>query len=226
MGAWVRKDPWVGKIPWRRAGHLQYPCLENPHRQRSLVRYSPLGCKESDKTEWSSTQTGSDGYLSITDKLIGKCTFRATAKKVWWYFVSGLFLFSFGILNNQPKDPQKGQSPPPQQGGNQTVFISWLGWLSLRLDAWDKCSGAGALGRPRGMGWGGRREGWSGWGTHVNPWLIHVNVWPKPLQCCKVISLQLIKINEKKLKKKKERESPTCFPVVSTELLFLNSLFR
>ena len=39
--------------------------------------------------------------------------------------------------------------------------------------------------------------GW-GWGTHVNSWLIHVNVWEKPLQYCKVISLQLIKINEKK----------------------------
>ena len=57
---------------------------------------------------------------------------------------------------------------------------------------------AGALGRPGGMGWGGRQEGRSGWGTHVNPWLIHVNVWQKPLQYCKVISLQLIKINEKK----------------------------
>ena len=52
---------------------------------------------------------------------------------------------------------------------------------------------AGALGRPRGMGWGGRWKGGSGWGTHVNPWLIHVNVWQKPLQYCKVISLQLIK---------------------------------
>ena len=41
-------------------------------------------------------------------------------------------------------------------------------------------------------------EGGSGWGTHVNPRLIHVNVWQKPLQYCKVISLQLIKINEKK----------------------------
>ena len=56
---------------------------------------------------------------------------------------------------------------------------------------------AGALGRPRGIGWGGRREEESGWGTHANPWLIHVNVWQKPLQYCKVISLQLIKINEK-----------------------------
>ena len=67
--------------------------------------------------------------------------------------------------------------------------------------------------------------GFSGqeWGTHVNPWLIHVNVWQKPLdspgkngehmlihvniwqnplQYCKVISLQLIKINEKKKKKR------------------------
>ena len=50
----------------------------------------------------------------------------------------------------------------------------------------------GALGRPRGMGWRGRWEGGSGWGTHVNPWLIRVNVWEKPVQYCKVISLQLI----------------------------------
>ena len=57
---------------------------------------------------------------------------------------------------------------------------------------------AGALGRPRGIGWRGRWEGESGRGTLVNPWLIHVNVWQKPLQYCKVISLQLIKINGKK----------------------------
>ena len=60
------------------------------------------------------------------------------------------------------------------------------------------------------MGWGGRWEGVSGWGTHVNPWLIHVNVWQKPLQYCKVISLQLIKIkrkiiiNTKRLKKRSD----------------------
>ena len=52
-----------------------------------------------------------------------------------------------------------------------------------------------------GMGWGGRWEGGSGSGIHVNPWLIHVNVWQNPLQYYKVISLQLIKINEKKKRK-------------------------
>ena len=56
------------------------------------------------------------------------------------------------------------------------------------------------------MGWGGRWEGQLGWGTHVNPWLTHVNVWQKPLQYCKVISLQLIKINEKKKKEKRKRQ--------------------
>ena len=35
-------------------------------------------------------------------------------------------------------------------------------------------------------------------GNTCNPLLIHVNVWQKPLQYCKVISLQLIKINGKK----------------------------
>ena len=53
-------------------------------------------------------------------------------------------------------------------------------------------------GKTQRIGSRGRWEGGSGWGIHVNPWLIHVNIWQKPLQYCKVISLQLIKINEKK----------------------------
>ena len=46
-----------------------------------------------------------------------------------------------------------------------------------------------------GKGWeggGGSWEGISGWGTHVHPWLIHVNLWQKPIQYCRIISLQLI----------------------------------
>ena len=45
-----------------------------------------------------------------------------------------------------------------------------------------------------------------GWGTHVNPWLIHVNVRLKPLQYFNIISLKIIKINEKKLKSLKKNE--------------------
>jgi len=37
--------------------------------------------------------------------------------------------------------------------------------------------GAGALGQPGEMVWGGRREEGSGWGTHVNLWWIHFDIW-------------------------------------------------
>ena len=36
-----------------------------------------------------------------------------------------------------------------------------------RFDARYWMLGAGALGRPRGVEWGGRKEEGSGWGTHV-----------------------------------------------------------
>ena len=48
---------------------------------------------------------------------------------------------------------------------------------------------------PEGWEWDRKWEGGSGWGIHVHPWLIHVNAWQNLLQYCKVISLQLIKIN-------------------------------
>ena len=48
-----------------------------------------------------------------------------------------------------------------------------------RFDARYWMLGAGALGRPRGMVWGGggRREEGSGWGTHVYLWQIHLDIW-------------------------------------------------
>ena len=36
---------------------------------------------------------------------------------------------------------------------------------------------SGALGRPSGMVWGGRREEGSGWGPHVYLWQIHFDIW-------------------------------------------------
>ena len=45
-------NPWVGKIPWRRERQPTPVLLPgNSHGQRSLVGYSPRGCKESDTTE-------------------------------------------------------------------------------------------------------------------------------------------------------------------------------
>ena len=81
------------------------------------------------------------------------------------------------------------------------VYYQGLNRSPPQVGCMRQVLGASALGRPRGMGWRGKREGGLGWGTHVNPWLIHVNLWQKPLQYCKVISLQLIKINGKKIDK-------------------------
>ena len=74
--------------------------------------------------------------------------------------------------------------------------ITSPGWMhAISAQAW--CTGKTQRDRvEREVG------GDSEWGIHVNPWLIHVNVWQKPLQYCKVISLQLIKITGKKKRKK------------------------
>ena len=45
-------NPWVGKVPWRRAWQPSPVFLPGEvHGQRSLAGYSPWGCKESDRTE-------------------------------------------------------------------------------------------------------------------------------------------------------------------------------
>ena len=44
--------PDLGQSPGEGNGNpLQYTCLENPHRQRSLVGYNPWGHKELETTE-------------------------------------------------------------------------------------------------------------------------------------------------------------------------------
>ena len=47
----------------------------------------------------------------------------------------------------------------------------------FRFDARYWILGAGALGQPRGMVRGERREEGSGWGTRVYLWQIHVDTW-------------------------------------------------
>ena len=45
-------DPWVGKMPWRRAWQpAPVFLLGESHGQKSLAGYSPWGHKESDMTE-------------------------------------------------------------------------------------------------------------------------------------------------------------------------------
>ena len=59
----------------RHGNPLQYSCLENPHRQRSLVGYGPRGHKELDTTEQLSTKWGTiiaNNILPIKEPLCVK----------------------------------------------------------------------------------------------------------------------------------------------------------
>ena len=61
-------DSWVGKILWSRKW-VPTPVflLEESHGQRSLVGYSPWGCKESDMTEWLALSLSlSSSFSSLT----------------------------------------------------------------------------------------------------------------------------------------------------------------
>ena len=58
-------DPWVGKISWRRKRQPTPVLLPGEsHGRRSLVGYSPWGCKESDMTEQLHGVTKSQTRLS------------------------------------------------------------------------------------------------------------------------------------------------------------------
>jgi len=57
-------DPWVGKIPWRRKWQPTPVSLPGKsHGQRSLVCYSPWGCKELGTTEQLGTFVGGKDYV-------------------------------------------------------------------------------------------------------------------------------------------------------------------
>ena len=66
-----------------------------------------------------------------------------------------------------------------------------------RLDARYWMLGAGALGRPRGIVWEGKREEGSGWGTHVYPWRIHFDIWQNQYNIVKFKNKIKLKKNKK-----------------------------
>ena len=90
-----------------------------------------------------------------------------------------------------------------------------------RFDARYWMLGAGALGRPRGMVWGGRREEGSGWGTSVCLWQIHFNIWQN--------QYNIVKFKNKiKIKKKTKRLIWKSFGNIQQQILkcSIDSLLR
>ena len=116
---------------------------------------------------------------------------------------------TFGLYGRR-----RGWDDLREQHQNMYIIIKCETDHQPRLDAWDKCSGLVHWEDPEGWDGEGDGRGGSGWGTHVNPWLIHVNVWQKPLQYCKVISLQLIKIIGKDKKEESSQVDKKCLQIL------------
>ena len=86
-----------------------------------------------------------------------------------------------------------------------------------RFDAWYWMLGAGALGRPRGMRWGGRREEGSGWGTHVYLWRIYFDIWQNQYNIVKF---------KNKIKLKKKDTMEVYRGLVKNKHFFLTNKFK
>ena len=95
----TRFNSWVEKIPWRREWQPTPIFLPGEFQgQRSLVGYSPQGCKESDTTEWLNMH-------ALTEKTLwtGRILPNVIEQVVWtWYFNWSIFfpLYNFTSQSN------------------------------------------------------------------------------------------------------------------------------
>jgi len=90
---------------------------------------------------------------------------------LYWCFSFWLIEQSFGLCGRG-----RGWDDLGEWHWNMYNIIYEMSCQS-RFDVRYWMLGADALGRPRGMVWGGRREEGSGCGTRVCLWQIHVNIW-------------------------------------------------
>ena len=143
----------------RNSNPLQYSCLRNPIDRRSLANYSDHGVPKSQTylpTEQQQKSKRNRGY----------CYLYTRQQKRHWCIEQ-----SFGLCGRG-----RGWDDLGEWHWNMYNIIYETSRQS-RFDTWYWMLGAGALGWPRGMVWGGRWEGGLGWGTRVHPWQIHVDVW-------------------------------------------------
>ena len=86
-------NPWVGKIPWRRAWQSTPGFLPGEsHEQRSLTGYSPWGSKESDTTE--ATEHACGHTLALKKYINGETMMLPTCCHCWRWLGPGMDLCS------------------------------------------------------------------------------------------------------------------------------------
>ena len=180
---------------WRRQWHLTPVLLPGKsHGWRSLVGWSPWGRQESDTNSLSLSLLwigeGNGNPLQCS------CLENPRDGAAWWAAVYGVtqsqtrlkwLSSSSSSMRDSKRDTDLQNSLLDSvgegKGGNDLGEWHWNMYnicetnCQSRFNAWYRMPGAGALGWPRGMVWGGRGEWDSRLGTRVYPWRIHVDVW-------------------------------------------------
>ena len=95
---------------------LQYSCLENPHGQRNLVDFSPWGLKESDTTEWLSTNREPPHWKN--EQAFGQPSVN--------FLVYNVVILCFYTLHNDDQDTSSYRSSP-----YNVSAVSWTLFPSL-----------------------------------------------------------------------------------------------
>ena len=88
---WVWSLGWEDPLEEGMATHPSIPCLENPHRQRSLVHYIPWGRQELDTTERLNTaqiQGILKGKVSNDFRILILCNYPVFFKVEGYYYRS------------------------------------------------------------------------------------------------------------------------------------------
>ena len=117
-------DPWVGKIPWRRAWQPTPVSLPRENRgQRSLAVYSPWGCIESDTTEVTSMHTGSYRvHVLNQEPQGGQCLTQRYRLLATILAASGWKQQTWGrrLLSHLPRTPELESMTLPPAGYNHS----------------------------------------------------------------------------------------------------------
>ena len=151
--------PWVGKIPG--GGHsnpLQYSCLENP-MDRGALRAMIYSVAKS--------QTR---LRRLSRQVCRKQEIRLYWNRALWNQTGGNTAIVREILKLAKQNSmylEKAKIPLRREWLSTPIFLPGESHGQRILAGYRKL-GAGALGWPRGMVWGGRRERGSGLGTRVH----------------------------------------------------------
>ena len=113
-------DPWVGKIPWRRKWHaIPVFLLGKAHGQRSLVGYSPWGCRVGHNLE---TKQQGQMLLQVFSYDTSRCISSLT---IWGVCIS---ILQMRKLRDRYRTLAEVQNYVDKITSNQSWGVNWWLW--------------------------------------------------------------------------------------------------